>query len=266
MNLRTLAMRLSRGIVLRRRLPREFLSLPICVSPEMTLRYWGPMAGIDPPLYKIGRELVTPGAVVWDVGANVGLFGFSAAALAGPTGFVLTIEPDLWTANLLTRSARRVEAQSRLASPVAVVCAAVSESNRITQLQIAESGRASNCLAEAGNSNWSNGSRYQQCTLTVSLDFLLEFFPAPSVLKIDVETTELGVLRGASKILREIRPTILCEVAPGNCELVSELLHQNGYQLYAADTEKAERISLRRASVNTLAIPAPGSPGHASSR
>jgi FkbM family methyltransferase len=223
----------------------------------MTLRYWGRMVDVDPFLYGMAKELVVPGQAVWDVGANVGLFGFSAAALAGPTGFVLAIEPDLWTANLLTRSARQMKAESRAAAPVAVLCAAVSLGNGMSQLQIARNGRASNTLADIGNSELPTGFRYRQHTLTVSLDSLLEYFPAPSVVKIDVETAELHVLRGAAQILKDFRPTILCEVAPGNCAAVTELLRQNNYRLYAADVEKLERAPLNRAAANTLAVPAP---------
>ena len=193
------------------------------------------------------RELVRPGSVVWDVGANVGLFSFSAAALAGPNGFVLAIEPDVWLAHLLARSAQRIQQHSAGAAPVAVLCAAASEANRIRQLQIAERARAANYLMEAKGSSQAGGYRYQQATVTVSLDFLLDYFPAPSVLKIDVETAEVNVLRGASRLLRTVRPVIWCEVAADNSETVSELLHQGAYELSSAAAEPAERTPLTRA-------------------
>jgi hypothetical protein len=41
MNLRHLAERFSRGVILRRHLPAQFQSLPLYVSPEAGLRYWG---------------------------------------------------------------------------------------------------------------------------------------------------------------------------------------------------------------------------------
>jgi FkbM family methyltransferase len=107
-------------------------------------------------LFRMVRELVRPGSVVWDVGANVGLFSFSAAALAGPGGFVLAIEPDVWLAHLLGRSAQRIQQHSR-AARVAVLCAAASGANRIRQLQIAERARAANYLMEAKGSSQAGG-------------------------------------------------------------------------------------------------------------
>ena len=112
MNLRHLAERFSRGVILRRHLPKQFQSLPLYVSPEAGLRYWRwGVETADPMLFRMVRELVRPGSVVWDVGANVGLFSFSAAALAGPGGFVLAIEPDVWLAHLLGALCRRIRGQ-----------------------------------------------------------------------------------------------------------------------------------------------------------
>ena len=74
--LRKLAERLSRRVVLRRRLPRDFQGLTLYVTPEAGLRHWGGLSGVDQHLLQMARELVRPGAVVWDVGANVGLFAF----------------------------------------------------------------------------------------------------------------------------------------------------------------------------------------------
>src|ERR1039458_10790336 len=106
--LRRLAERLSRGVVLRRRLPRDFQRLPLFVTPEAGLRHWAGLAGVDRHLLDMARELVKPGAVVWDVGANVGLFAFSAAAITGPSGLVVAIEPDVWLAHLMDRSSREI--------------------------------------------------------------------------------------------------------------------------------------------------------------
>jgi FkbM family methyltransferase len=249
---------MSRGVVLRRRLPPEFQNLPIYVSPEASLRYWRQdLAKVDPMLCDMAREMVKGGHVVWDVGANVGLFSFCASALAGSSGYVLAIEPDFWLAHLLTRSAQELPKHGRAAAPVAVLCAAVAENTGVSEFQIAERGRAANHLAETPGSSQAGGNRYSQQTITVSLDFLLEHFPSPSVLKIDAEAAEVKVLQGSARLLRTARPVIWCEVAPENSEAVAELLHQADYEIYAAALPQSGRTALRRASWNTLAIPRP---------
>jgi FkbM family methyltransferase len=255
MNLRRLAERMSRGMVLRRRLPAEFNRLLIYVSPEAGLQYWRRHLGkVDPPLLRMVRELVKPGSIVWDVGANVGLFSFSAAALAGPSGSVLAIEPDLWLANLLSKSARYARL-SKQSARVDVLSAAVTETPGVCQLQIAERSRASNHLSQAHGSSQAEGVRHTQQSIAVSLDFLQAHFPAPTVLKIDVESAEVGVLRGASALLETARPVVLCEVISGNSDIVANILHQHKYELFEADADPVQRQPVKRAPWNTLAIP-----------
>ena len=129
--------------MLRRRLPSRFQNLPIYVTPEAGLRYWLGASRVDLALQGMVEELVKPGSIVWDVGANIGLFSFCAAALAGASGFVLSIEPDLWLAQLMMRSSRDLSSRRLACSNVQVLCASVSDSNRVSTLEIAERARAS---------------------------------------------------------------------------------------------------------------------------
>jgi FkbM family methyltransferase len=251
MILRRTAERLSRGVVLRRRLPARFGRLPIYVTPEAGLRYWSLMSAVDPVLYSMAEELVKPGSVVWDVGANVGLFSFCAAAASGQSGFVLSIEPDFWLAHLINRSSKAIVQDRR--SEVQVLCAAISDETGVSSLEIAERARASNHLIGTTGSTQAGGRRCVQPTVSLTLDFLLDYFPVPSVLKIDVEAHEGRVLRGATRLLSEIRPTIWCEVSPDNSAEVTELLHSAGYSLYGAQTQPHPPIN--KAWFHTLAVP-----------
>jgi FkbM family methyltransferase len=251
MSIRSLAETLSRGVVLKRRLPKRFGSLPLYVTPEAGLRYWGPMAKVDPVLYEMAEELAVPGAVVWDIGANVGLFSFCASARAGTKGLVLSVEPDLWLAGLLTRS---VHAFPKMGSAdVEVLCASISDSNRVSKLEIAQRARASNHLIDAIGSNQAAGSRALQPTVTVTLDFLLNYFPPPNVLKIDAETHEVSILRGAERLLREVQPVIWCEVSAENSIAITELLQAADYELQGAAVRPHPLI--KRAWFHTLAVP-----------
>jgi FkbM family methyltransferase len=199
------------------------------------------------------EELVRPGTTVWDVGANVGLFSFCAAGLSGPSGFVLSVEPDLWLAQLLGRSSQELSRSQSTCSCVQVLCASISDSSRVTELSVSERARSSNHLVHASGSSQAQGSRYNQLTVSLTLDSLLEHFPPPSVLKIDVETHEANVLRGATRLLREVRPAVWCEVSQENSDEVTSLLHEAGYQLYGAATQPHMRTE--RAWFDTLGIP-----------
>ena len=252
MRIRKLAEKVSRGIVLRRRLPYQFGRLPVYVTPEAGLRYLGPMSRVDPILYSIAEELVKPGAVVWDIGANVGLFAFCAASLAGESGSVLAVEPDLWLAHLMMRTCLRLP--SKNTARVEVLCASISDRTRVSSLEIAQRARASNHLVEANGSTQAEGRRGAQLSVSLSLDFLLDYFPAPSVLKIDVETHELCVLRGADRLLRNVRPRIWCEVSPENSLPITALLHDAGYSLLGGEILTHPQI--QRAWFHTLALPA----------
>jgi len=260
--LRRLAEQLSRGVVLRRRLPPNFGRLPIYITPEAGLRYWSTMSRVDTVLYEMAEEIVKPNSVVWDVGANVGLFSICAAARSGQPGSVVAIEPDFWLANLINRTAQRLEANHYNCAPVEVLCASISDSTRISKLAIAQRARASNYLIEAVGSTEARGVRCVQPTVTLTLDFLLDYFPPPSVLKIDTETHEVNVLKGATRLLREVRPTIWCEVSAQNSDEITTLLHGAQYKLYGAQVRPHQPID--RAWFHTLAVPIADTPASAS--
>jgi FkbM family methyltransferase len=231
--LRELLKRVSRRVVLQRRLPQAFGGVPILVSPGSALAYWKRDLGrVDPYLLSMARELVRPGMTVWDIGANVGLFAFAAAALGAQ---VLAVEPDIWLSNLLHRS--------RLLNglPVTVLSAAVGDALGVGKLYLSAQGRASNSM---------RGSGAYQTTVTVTLDWLVEQFQPPSVVKMDIEGMEAVALRGASQLL-QLKPTILCEVTREH-ELVGNILTGAGYKMYGART--AERNPLQRPYCETLAI------------
>lgn len=251
--LRRLAERSSRERVLRRSLPADLGGGTLFVSPDAALRLWHPrLDSVDPSLFDWVRELVSPGAVVWDVGANVGMFSLPAAHRCGPSGRVLAIEPDSWLSGLLRRSAA---ARPPSSAEVVVLNAAVADRCCATELAISERGRAGNHLLSVEGSTQTGGAREVQWVVAVTLDWLLDQLGPPTVVKIDTEGAELFCLRGADRLLSEVRPTILCEVSEATSREVGELLASHGYALYDAASPPAERRRLDEPVWNTLAIP-----------
>ncbi|MGH3326851.1 MAG: FkbM family methyltransferase [Streptomycetales bacterium] len=254
---RSTAERCTHRLVLRRRLPPPFQQVRIHASSEGGLRYLKPrLTDVDPTLLSLVSEVVKPGAVVWDVGANLGLFSFASAVAAGPSGRVLAIEPDSWLVALLRRSAvanTQADVPQAELAPVEVLPVAVSDSFGVGRFHIARRNRSTSHL-EGFGSTQTGGTRSTELVPTVTLDWLATHFPPPDVIKIDVEAAEALVLQGGPTILAR-RPVVICEVVAANATLVRELLQPHGYVLYDGELPTGFRRPLGQAAPTLLACP-----------
>jgi FkbM family methyltransferase len=249
--LRTLAERLARGRSLRRRLPRDFASRPIYVSPDAALSYLKPFwTHCFADLFSAAQRFVNPGDHIWDVGGNVGVFALAAAHQAGGSGSLLAIEADPFLASLLQKTFRHAKNEDL---QLQVICAAAADQIGLARFSIARRGRASNALEDVGGRSQTGGVRYVQYVPTLTLDSLLDHFPAPNVLKIDVEGAEGIVLAGATRVLAEARPLVYCEVGPSQSREVASCLRTHRYLLFDGDAEGGPEIA--DCVFNTLAVP-----------
>ena len=240
-----------RNIKFRRRLPSEFGAASLVVSPSCGLRYCRiNFRKVDPTLFRLAKEYVKSGDVVWDVGANAGLFTFAAAAMAGITGHVVAFEPDTDLVAMLRRSCY---GQTAPLPPITVMPVACGKAVEPREFHLANRCRSTNHLAGYG-SNQTGGTRETQTVMTVTLDWAITFFRPPNILKIDVEGAEMEVLCGAARLLQQVRPIIICEVGEPSSAFVGNLLRGHGYRLLDADNPVAAG-DLKNAPWNTLAIP-----------
>jgi len=245
----------SRHVAFDRRLPARFGSLRLRVSPGASLIYY---RGLRQPnfadLYDFAEHHVQPGNTVWDVGGNMGVFSFAAAARAGTSGRVLCLEPDHWSVRLLRRSCRY---NLNRAAPVDVLPAAVSDEPGLLWLNIPERGRAATHLAIAGGAgeDITGQVRERHLTPAFSLDWLARHFPPPQVIKVDVDGAEFRVLQGGRELLTKHRPVILTEVYERNADAVSRYLHELGYTLYDYNHGEDRKTRIDRGVYNTLALP-----------
>ena len=251
--LRTIIESISRNIVLKRRLPDSLGGKTIYVSPGSALSYWMPgFSSSDLKLLDIAKEVIKSGDVVWDIGANVGLFSFAALNLVGSAGRVLSVEADSFLVNLLRRSA----GEGLLKNPqIDILPMAVSNYNGTGMFNLAKRGRASNFLDAVKGSTQSGGVYKKEEVDVVTLDWLLSRYPAPNVVKIDIEGSEYKAFQGASTLLKEARPKLICEIHDENADPITSILQQNGYIIYDAEAVSSERKPLQRAVFNTLACP-----------
>jgi FkbM family methyltransferase len=252
MRLRSALERSTHRLVVRRRLPRPFAAGRIYASTEGGLRYLRPdMGKVDPRLLGLVGEIIRPGDVVWDIGANLGLFTFAAAVAAGPTGRVVAVEPDPLMVTMLHRSAEL----NRGHAQVDVLAAAVSDTVGIERFHIARRNRSTSHLDGFGSTQ-TGGVRAVHLVPTVTLDWLAQQLPAPVVVKIDVEAAEVKTLAAAASVLGR-RPRIICETAAENAAAVREILTPYDYTFYDADQPASRRRPERLPAANTLAVPIP---------
>ncbi|BCX19561.1 MAG: hypothetical protein KatS3mg117_3243 [Geminicoccaceae bacterium] len=125
----------------------------------------------------------------------------------------------------------------------------------VARFAIAARGRAANALSGYGSSQM-GGVREELLVPTATLDQLLEAAFPPDLVKIDVEGAELLVLDGAERLLREVRPTLLVEVAAENAEAATERFRRAGYRLHDAAEPEKGFPEIDRCTWDTLAVPA----------
>jgi FkbM family methyltransferase len=159
----------------------------------------------NPDEYHAFRATVRPGAVVFDVGANLGAYTMLFAQWAGATGRVFAFEPSPASLQGLRRHLRL----NSIDEIVDVVPKAVCD----------RAGRATFFVDRSGGTSGlhtSTGAQSAPITVeTTSLDrFCLEHHVKPAVIKIDVEGAELEVLRGARSILAGDDVTVFVELHP----------------------------------------------------
>ena len=246
--LRKLTEKSVRGLVLKRHLPTgRFDNRPVYVSPDTALKHLkiGPGA-FDQTLLDTAEKLVRPNSVVWDVGANIGTFSIAAAVLA-PKVAVFAFEPDIFLNSIMRKTLTHRRNQDL---KIELISAAISHRNGTTRLQIAERSRNMNTISDSPVISGQRGSIRQEFIVpTLTLDTCLEDFPAPNLVKIDVEGAEALVIQSASTLLSEVRPIFYIEVAGENLDSVTAAFLENRYKLFDGDTP------VDTCAWNTTAVP-----------
>jgi FkbM family methyltransferase len=161
---------------------------------------------------------------VFDIGANVGWHTIRLSKCVGEGGRVVSFEPSPHDRELLELNIAANELQN-----VMVDSRAVAEHSCVVRFLIFGSPGVHHVQREDSPTD---GAAIE--VRAISLDELIyeHGVPAPTFMKIDVEGGEVEVLRGAQRLLREARPTIVVEARHNvTVEPIAQMALEFGYSV-----------------------------------
>lgn len=173
--------------------------------------------------------------VFWDVGANVGLYGFTFISANDSRSTVLyEPDPDNLAALQKTVSVNALEARAEI-RPCAVSAEVGTAAFKRDEITGATGALATSEDESVFVERHFNATPETLDVLVTTLDTEAASRPSPDIIKIDVEGYELDVLSGAREMLATSLPIILFETSRDS-EKIKELLSDLGYQFRDADT------------------------------
>jgi FkbM family methyltransferase len=202
----------------------------------------------EPNTLCVLRALLRPGDVFFDVGAHAGLVTLAASRWVGSGGTIYSFEPS-------EREHRRLVESLELSSAANVtpVRAAVAATSGRGALRVAgDANSGLNTLGDRFAYDGVDTSRIEPVETIALDDFVHEHrIGRVAALKLDIEGGEAAALAGAERLLHDMRPTLILEVASraleanGSTRLdVEALLHQSGYRICAIDYVTAALLPL----------------------
>jgi FkbM family methyltransferase len=207
----------------------------------------------EPDEQRFLQRHLHPGAVFYDIGANIGFFSTIAGRLVGPAGSVWAFEPLPESADAARRNAELNHFRH-----VHVIEAAVSSGDGLQTLRVTKSS-ATHKLATTAS-----GAGPTVEVLAIDSWRSRTGAPLPSLVQIDVEGAVLNVLRGMVETLKLSRAIVLCEVhwiGGELTEFVETQLTPFGYALSALDGQPSSSLSRWHAVLSVSPIgQAPRSP------
>lgn len=205
---------------------------------------------------ELARMPMPQGCVIWDVGAHFGYHTLGFAAIAGERGSIIAFEPNPFNRLRLKEHLERNPGRS---SRVTICESALADRSGECELVFSDDvdggkssgGFLSGVLPPLAGTSYQSFRRMS--VTVVSADALVEqgLYPAPDVMKIDVEGAESAVLEGSKKILATGRPALFIEVHTIVQMLkVSTILLGAGYGIRLLDEEHAKMTLCAIAAVH----------------
>lgn len=184
------------------------------------------------------------GAVLWDIGANIGVYSLYAAV--SRRMHVLAFEPSASSYAALTKN---IEING-LDDLIAAYCVAFSDRTRLDHLYMAntEAGHSMHSFGRTDSTEGSIKTKFKQAVTGFSIDQYCEIFsPAvPEYIKLDVDGAEEKILRGAETTLRRAVRSIIVEIdasgGPIEASGIANTLAEFGFQILSPDDDRMRNI------------------------
>jgi FkbM family methyltransferase len=161
----------------------------------------------EPEITRLLAVATRPGTTVLDVGANIGASAIPLLA-AFPDIRVLSFEPSPSVLPYLLRTRGESRFHNRWEVVQKAVTASVCE--EVTFVRFANAGSdVYEGVRDTGRGG--QGCEIRVPTTTIDAEWMARGRPPVSLIKIDVEGAELGVLTGAEECLRGCQPVIVTE-------------------------------------------------------
>jgi FkbM family methyltransferase len=202
------------------------------------------------------QKIIRPGATVYDIGANVGLFSARFARWIGAEGWLYAVEPNPICVYFLRANLERTRAQNFTILPVAM-------SHRRSDCPFTLN-YGSSLLGVGGDSVVTGKPGHQIRVEGESLDTLITTFNLrrPDFIKLDVEGAEASAVAGMMETLEKSRPGFMVELhgreaAGGTLRQLGRL----GYEYLSCSTaaryHSAEALldSLPEACIQVIGFP-----------
>ncbi|MFZ0036761.1 MAG: FkbM family methyltransferase [Candidatus Acidiferrales bacterium] len=216
---------------------------------------WGHV--YEPHVQRCLAALLSPGDVYVDVGAHIGYHAVWASSLVGPTGKVFAFEAD--PANF----ARLSENLRAFPGSAAINKAVWSSSEAVTFERSSQSGESGWGTLTAVR-DLKAGEHIEACSVSLD-DWSAEHqIDRLTLIKIDAEGSEVGILKGADTLIEKLRPAIISEVnavvlkqAGSSSAVLLAILERHRYSLFEFEGMRLEAFpgSREPKSPEVLALP-----------
>lgn len=188
--------------------------------------YW--LGTYEPELQAAIRDLVQPGWIAYDVGANIGYISLLLARAVGVQGQVISFEALPGNVERL----RTNLALNELGVSIRVIPGAVIDWSGQVDFWVGPSGGMGKAAGSAGRDEVAYSQKLNVQGISLDEFIYTSGNPIPQVIKIDIEGGEVLALPGMAKLLNQNSPLILMELhGPQAARVAWDSLTKAGYQI-----------------------------------